>query len=98
MYKYRITTIKNSTIEWYQKDPVLEAHLTESYINTGIMTLTTVVSESHDDTDVIIKDVTFLDEESFLNFKSDPLVIAYIQGRKAYEASNGIVRIKENIA
>lgn len=98
MYKYRITTIKSSTIEWYQKDPVLEAHLTESYINTGIMTLTTVSSESSDGTDVLIKEVTFVDEGSFLNFKSDPLVNAYIQGRKEYEAINGIMRVKENIA
>lgn len=98
MYKYRIITIKSNTIEWYQKDPVLEAHLTESYINTGIMTLTTVSNESSDGTDILIKEVTFVDEESFRSFKSDPLVIAYIQGRNEYESINSIVRIKENIA
>jgi len=98
MYKYRITTIKNRTIEWYQKDPVLETHLAETYINTGIMTLTTVVSETADDLDILIKEVTFLDGASFLIFKSDPLVITYIQGRKEYETINGIVRFKENIS
>ena len=98
MYKYRITTTKNRTIEWYQKDSVLEAHLAETYINTGIMTLTTVVSETADDVDVLSKEVTFLDEASFLSFKSDPLVITYIQGRNEYETINGIVRVKENIS
>ena len=97
MYKYRITTTKNSTTEWYQKDPVIEAHLIESYINTEVMSMTTISDETSNDVSILIKEVTFLDEKSFLGFKADPLVTAYINSRNAYEYNNSIVRIKENI-
>jgi len=98
MYKYRITTIKDSTVQWYQKDPEIQAHLDEVYINTGLMSLTTVVNETSNSMDMLIKEVTFLDEESFLKFKADPIVSSYIAGRKVYETNNTIIRIKENIS
>ncbi len=97
MYKYRIVTIKNVNIEWYPKDPSLETHLNETYINTGIMSLVTISNESSNSTDILTKEVTFINEESFVRYKTDPLIVEYIVGRNAYEANNSIVRIKENI-
>jgi hypothetical protein len=58
---------------------------------------TLISEESADGMDILIKEITFLDEASFLQFKSDPIVVLYIAERNEYELNNSIIRFKEDI-
>lgn len=96
MYKYRITTIRlDTSIPWYTKDPTVVNHIQTTYHDTG-MKSSEIFDDSSDD-NINIIEVTFVDIESYIVFVSDPIVTAYIDDRRAYEESNGIIRFREDI-
>lgn len=96
MYKYRLTTIRlDSAVEWYTKDQITESHMQERYYDTKIMTVEEDTINSSQD--ILIKEVTFSDIEQFYTFTTDPVVVAYIALRNAYEEEHEITRFKEVI-
>lgn len=97
MYKYRITTIKSSAVEWYQKDPILEQYLEDTYRIPEKMSSAIIVEESTDDTDVLVKEVTFIDQATWQEFRSDPMVELYLDNRRTYENEHSIIRFREDI-
>jgi hypothetical protein len=66
------------------------AHIKATYIDTGKMTETTVLSEDGATRNVT---QTFVDEEAKTQWKTDPILLENAANRKAFNAANDIVEV-----
>lgn len=83
-----VTERPNTNVEFWSFDAAARAHLKTTFKDTGkILSRTSTTSENG-----LVKTVvrTFVDRAAFDEFKNDPVRIAAVASRDAYNTANGI--------
>jgi hypothetical protein len=92
--KLTVTSIKMDNVNFPEYNPVLEAHLTTNYINTGKIlskeSIKTKVNESDDDLNRREFIMVFDSAASFDEYNADPVRAEARAARDAYYAEHGI--------
>lgn len=91
MYQYTLTLMRpDTTVQWYVVPDSVQAHIQTQFRDTGKMTGENTTSEDL----MIIREMSFVDKDTFFEFLFDPVISQMLAERKVYENANGIIRVK----